>query len=746
MSGQANTPAVSEGRLSTQASLTDHQHTDIEKGDLASKDLTLPRRPWRCHPTPWSAIASHPYEGKGTEEDPFVVDFLPRDPSIGFVDRENPLDYETWYKWAVTGIVAMATLGVAMASSMLSAGSWEFREMWSGYTDQVYVMITSGFVIGFVVGPILWAPASEVFGRRPTYIVSYVPFVAFAAGCCGAPDLPALIVLRVFAGVFGSSAMVNSGGTVADMFEADQRGLAVGVFAAAPFLGPSLGPVIGGFLSVGGGWKWVCALIAFISLILAIVGIVWLPESYAPVLLRQRAARLSKATGKVYRSVQDLKGNHDIKTIFKKQVLVPWVLMFREPIVFLMSLYMSVIYAILYMQFTSFPLVWERARGWSPGIGGLGFLGITVGLVLALAYIIFYENPRYSKCLEKEGGYLAPESRLPPAILGSVVLPVGLFWFAWTSTPSSTHWIIPMIATVFIGAGIVSVFLSIMNYLVDAYLIYAASVIGGNTIMRSVFGVVIPLFVIDMFRTLGYHWAGSLIGFIAVLFAPCPIVFWWFGSQIRRKSKFAREADDVGKMLAKKGLEERQRRNGDQPSGEQGSGETGTPDAQQESGETASIISSATAVEGTRGAGAKGVEGDHGVVGGGEDRGGGAEGLASGSRGDLGLGLRGVETEKGRGTPGTAGAGGPDSKPVGEGGAGLAQRDVGGDVDFESEKRHQQHLKPPRALSDWATPLGEDDTAEMVRIVSRHVEVENALQLGRALEGEGRGLHYSKGG
>jgi hypothetical protein len=146
----------------------------------------------------------------------------------------------------------------------------------------------------------------------------------------------------------------------------------------------------------------------------------------------------------------------------------------------------------------------------------------------------------------------------------------GLFIFAWTGTPVTIPWIAPLIGTVLFGAGLVLVFLGIMvrlpilpaprehdtesfqNYLVDAYLIYAASVLAGNTIVRSIFGVVFPLFTSTIYTNLGIHWAGTLIACLAVLFMPAPLIFYLYGSRIRRASRYSREADDFGKMMAQK--------------------------------------------------------------------------------------------------------------------------------------------------------------------------------------------------
>jgi hypothetical protein len=99
------------------------------------------------------------------------------------------------------------------------------------------------------------------------------------------------------------------------------------------------------------------------------------------------------------------------------------------------------------------------------------------------------------------------------------------------------HWIVPIIATVLFGAAIVGLFLGILvsmliiystcsnnqSYLVDTYILYSASALAGNTVIRSIFGVVLPLFTVRMYDELGVHWAGSLIGFISLAFLPAPM-------------------------------------------------------------------------------------------------------------------------------------------------------------------------------------------------------------------------------
>jgi len=313
------------------------------------------------------------------------------------------------------------------------------------------------------------------------------------------------------------------------------------IFAAAPFLGPVLGPIIGGFLGMKAGWRWVMGFLAAFSGALWILGSILIPETYAPVLLRRRAAKMSKMTGKVYVSKIDFdRGKVTLIEAFKTALSRPWILLLKEPIVFLLSIYMAIIYGTLYMLFGAFPIVYEQDRGWNQGVGGLAFLGIMVGMLCAIIYT-FPDNKRYIRIQEENDGFAPPEARLPPALVGSIAIPIGLFWFAWTNSPN-IHWIVSILAGVPFGFGMVLVFLSVMNYLIDAYTIFAASVLAANSVLRSCFGAAFPLFTTYMYSNLGIHWASTVPAFLALACVPFPFLFYKYGASIRERCKFAGES------------------------------------------------------------------------------------------------------------------------------------------------------------------------------------------------------------
>ncbi|TGO88333.1 hypothetical protein BPOR_0169g00120 [Botrytis porri] len=517
------------------SSTTTNMDRDLEE----QKNVQKKARHWelvfdQIHVTP--EVLNYPYRGSGTEQDPYVVEYIPD-------DRRNPLNFTVLKKWTITVLLAFATLAVSFVSSAYTGGVEQIIEQFNVSTEVVTLGV-SLFVLGFAIGPLLWAPMSELYGRQVLFFGTYAMLTVFNAGAAGAQNIQTLLIMRFLAGAFGSSPLTNAGGVIADMFSACDRGVAMSIFAAAPFLGPVIGPIVGGFLGESEGWRWVEGLMAIFTGALWIIGTLTIPETYSPVILRRRANKMSSLTGKVYKSKMEVdNGSKSLSAEFKTALLRPWILLFTEPIVFMLSLYLAIIYGTLYMMFGAFPIVYQMKRGWSAGIGGLAFCGVAVGMMIAVIYSL-WDNKRYRATAAKHNNAAPPEARLPPALIGSICLPVGLFWFAWTNSPN-VHWIVSIIGTAPFGCGMVLVFLSVMNYLIDAYVLYAASVLAASTVVRSLFGAAFPLFTTYMYNNLGIHWASSIPAFLALACVPFPFLFYKYGASIRMKCKFAAEAARV---------------------------------------------------------------------------------------------------------------------------------------------------------------------------------------------------------
>ncbi|KAI0199515.1 major facilitator superfamily domain-containing protein [Astrocystis sublimbata] len=482
------------------------------------------------------------YLGAGTVAAPYVVDFLDDDP-------HNPLLLPQWKKYTCTFLVGFATLAVTFISSAYSGVVADINAEF-GISANLSILGVSAYVLGFAVGPFIWAPLSEQFGRRIPFFSSYGLLTLFNAVAVASNSFATLTVLRFFAGVFGSSCLTNAGATIADMFDANERGMMLAIFLAAPLLGPSIGPIVGSYLGEAAGWRWVHGFFALFTGAISILNLLFVPETHAQKLLSRRAAKLSKMTGKIYIAKTELGGKKKLTEQLNITFSRPWVLLFREPMVLIISIVMSIIYGILYMLFPLLPSIFQTQHHWSGDQSELAFLGVTVGMLIGVFHSI-YNNKYYVRIAAKHGGFPPPEVRLKIALPASVIFPAGLFIFAWTNG-AGIHWIVPIIGIAIFSYGLVILFLSLTNYLIDTYVVFAASVFAGNTVLRSIFGAVFPLFTTPLLNNLGIHWSSSVAAFLGLVCLPFPFLFYIYGPRIRRKGKYAAQAADILQQLLQK--------------------------------------------------------------------------------------------------------------------------------------------------------------------------------------------------
>lgn len=217
------------------------------------------------------------------------------------------------------------------------------------------------------------------------------------------------------------------------------------------------------------------------------------------------------------------------------------------------NIYVAIVYGILYLCFTAYPIVFGDIRGWSLGLSGLAFLGIGIGVLITIACEPLVRRLINSHEKDPETGKVHPESMVSFVCICSILIPIGELWFAWTCAPASIHWIVPLIAGIPFGAGNTGVFIYASNYLTYSYGMYAASALAGNSVIRSVLGGVLPLVGSYMYDSLGPNWSGTLLGLLEVAIVPIPFVFYKYGHKIRMKSNLiVRMQEDKKKLEGKR--------------------------------------------------------------------------------------------------------------------------------------------------------------------------------------------------
>ncbi|KAF5627242.1 multidrug resistance [Fusarium tjaetaba] len=469
-------------------------------------------------------------------------------------DPTNPKNWSKARKWTVTLTLSWVCFAVAFASAVITPGIVGVVERFDT-SDEVALLTITLFVYGFGIGrgstvltplvdnfidsetALVFSPLSELDGRRIIYLLTFGMAVIFIVPCAVAQNIETLLVCRAIDGIAMSVPVANIGGSLADMWRPEERGVPMTAFSAAPFLGPIMGPMIGGFVFENKGWRWLYWLQLILCGFLFVCMVVLVPETYAPVILEKRAKKLRKQTGDDSYVAEHELAQHTFGEIAQIYLARPLRLLATEPIVTLFAIYAAILYGLLYMFFVAYPIVFEEGKGYSPGIAGLMFIPISGGIVVGLVGAPFV-NAHYNKLRSQHTGHPPPELRLIPMIWSCWLIPIGVFIFAWTSYDNLT-WVGPCLAGLPIGIGFVFLYNSFNNYIVDAYQHTAASALVAKTLVRSIWGGSTVLFTTQMYHNLNPRWASSLLGFLALACCFIPIVFYKYGAAIRKHSKYA---------------------------------------------------------------------------------------------------------------------------------------------------------------------------------------------------------------
>ncbi|KAF2721348.1 MFS transporter [Polychaeton citri CBS 116435] len=461
----------------------------------------------------------------------------------GSSDSMNPHNWSFATRIRCTFTVAAIGCIVGVASSIdSSAIPQAAREF--GVSEVTESLATGLFLIGFGAGSLFAGPVSETLGRNPVYIGTMVLYMIFIMASGLAPNIGAQLAFRFIAGVFGSTPLTCAGGSISDMWSPLERVWAFPIFANAAFLGPVIGPVMGGFIAQSSliSWRWTEWITLIISgLVLAFV-LLFQPETYPPILLKWKAAHLRELTGdERYRAEMEVIPESFPRRL-RHALWRPFVLTAREPIIILIALYLTVVYIVLFTFLDGYTYIFQETYGISQGLTGACFLGIVVGLfgATALVPLIYKWAKRDMQVITEKGGdRLPPEFRLWFSMLGgAVAIPISLFWMGWTARPSISIWS-PLVASVFFGYGILCVFISCYQYIIDSYETFAASALASLTLIRYVAAGGMTVVGIPFYKNLGVPYTMTILACLSALLVPVPYLFFKYGPWIRSKSKYA---------------------------------------------------------------------------------------------------------------------------------------------------------------------------------------------------------------
>ncbi|KAL3484905.1 benomyl/methotrexate resistance protein [Aspergillus germanicus] len=465
------------------------------------------------------------------------------------VDWATPHDPFCPQQWSTTRRV-FATLSVClialittMASSIDAAVMVEAAAEF-GVSEVTESLATGLYLVGFGVGALIASPLSEMIGRYPVYLGALTIFGTWILGAALAPNIGTQLTFRFLAGLVGSAPLTVAGGSVSDVWNTLEKTFGFPIFAIPGFGGPILGPVVGAYIGYSPhiSWRWSeWTMLIFDGLVITVVFLAK-RETFGPQLLFYKARFFRQETGDSrFKTKDEASGDEAILPVLKKHFSRPWILL-MEPIVIAFTFYLTVVYIVLFTFLDGYPFIFGDTYGINNGLVNICFVGLFIGILLAMFMVpVVYHITGKQLKRDGDGGsgrMLKQELRLLFAFCGAPLLPIGLFWMGWTAYPTISIWS-PLAATILIGFGIISIFLSAYMYTIDSYGQYAASALTFIALVRYLAAGGITVVGIPMYHNLGVHWTLTVLGIISTLAVPIPYALYKWGHVLRKRSKWA---------------------------------------------------------------------------------------------------------------------------------------------------------------------------------------------------------------
>ncbi|KFA63050.1 hypothetical protein S40285_06401 [Stachybotrys chlorohalonatus IBT 40285] len=445
-------------------------------------------------------------------------------------DPENPRNWPLSTRILHSAVPAVYAFGLTVGISTFVA-SVPSIQLEFNVSRNVALLPVSLYTVGFIIGPCVASPISELYGRRWIYWTNFPALVVCNAIAAASNSFTVLVVFRFLAGSLGSGVLAVGAGTLSDCWDMRKSAMAGIAYILAPFLGPTLGPLVGAYvIHQYNDWRWV---VWIVLCILAPVGVamLFLKETSKGRILRLRAKKRG----------QDLEKRNfgQVTSKIASAMLRPLHMTFVEPLSIILGLYSAYSFAMIFSFFGSYALVYSRVYGFDQRQIGLCYIPVVIGYLFAVVTYGYFNTAFYQKEVKKANGRAAPEHLFYGALFGCWLIPIGLFWYAWAPRPG-VHWIVPVLAGLPFGWGTLAGFMSCMAYLVDVYgVANAASAVAANGILRFALAAAFPQFVIQMYESdIGIHWVGSIFAFISVAMIPVPWIIFYKGRSLRRRSHY----------------------------------------------------------------------------------------------------------------------------------------------------------------------------------------------------------------
>jgi len=465
-------------------------------------------------------------------EDPNLVTWTGDD------DPDNPLNWTRRRKWTATILVSSFTFISPIASTMLAPALPDMADDLNTSSGFETYFMMSIFLLAYAIGPFVLAPLSEVYGRVVVLQSANMVFLLFNTVCGWSTTKEQMMVFRFLSGFGGAAPQAMGSGVLSDCWTAEERGGATAIYSLAPFLGPAIGPIAGGYLTQYVSWRWIFWTVSIADALVQVLAFLFLPETYRPTILKRKAKKLRKATGnKDLHTVEEATGLTWAQRM-SKALVRPMIMLATQPTVQITGLYRAYLYGLMYLVLASFPMVWEEQYDQEPGRASLNYISLGVGFVVGLQISGPVLDRVYRHLKIKYQCEGVPEFRIPVMFPTALVAPGGLLLYG-ISAHHETHWIVPNIGAAIFAMGLILSFQCAQAYIIDSYETYTASATGASAFLRTMAGFSFPLFAPALYDALGIMKGNAVLAGVASLICVVvPAILWKYGAWIRKKSPY----------------------------------------------------------------------------------------------------------------------------------------------------------------------------------------------------------------
>ncbi|KAI1379745.1 MFS general substrate transporter [Hypoxylon crocopeplum] len=448
----------------------------------------------------------------------------------GHDDPDNPKNWSAAWNWSAVAITSLGSF-VSLSSSTLIAPALKSISHDLDMDTSTGQIALSIFILPWGLGPLIWAPLGETFGRKPVWLGGCVLYILANTLCGQTNSAGALTVTRLIAGFGASASLATAMPVLSDCWRAEERGRSLAVSTSAPLVGPAVGP------------RWAFYILSMFSALLLLAALFMFRETHSETILRRRAARLDRKSNEKSTEWRTMLTKGTSLGILSNMER-PLRLLYQDRVVQIVVLYFGYNFGNCYIVLSTFANLWITRYGQSTTDSGLHYIALAIGYLAAghgggilmdriWRRLHARDGRNGSNC---DSDRPVPEYRVPLMLLGGVLTPIGLLWYGWTAE-TRQFWLLPDIGVAILGFGFILTTQALQAYVMDAFPHCVGSASAATQLFRGVAGFAFPIFGPKLYDRLGYGWGNSLMALLAALIGiPCPILLWKYRAWLMAKS------------------------------------------------------------------------------------------------------------------------------------------------------------------------------------------------------------------